>query len=89
VTAEAVHGGFSRKTGPRARLVESREEGLVLEQVPVAPFGRERLQPVGYREDLEVLLSLHVLQGQDVSTEETPHVAIPFHFVDRRPLARL
>ena len=73
LAAEAVHRGLVRQARPRRRLVEGRQQRLVLEQVGVAAVARERPQVVGDLEDAEELVPAEVLEGQDVATEEAPH----------------
>ena len=71
--AEAMHGGLVGEARPGARLVERRQERLVLEQVRVAPVAGERAQVVGDLEDPEELVPAEVLEREDVATGETAH----------------
>jgi hypothetical protein len=73
VAAEPVHGRLVGQPGAGRRLVEGGDQGLVGEEVGVAPLPGDRLQSVAHREDVLELGTLEVPQRQDVAPGEAPH----------------
>ena len=73
VTAEAVHRGFGRHPGARARLVERRQQRLVLQQIGVAAALGDRCELVAGLEHALEVGALKVLERQDVAAQKAPH----------------
>ena len=75
--AETMHRRLGREPRPRARLVERRQQRLVLEEIAVATVAGVRTKVVGDLEHPEEVLPAEVLEGQDVPTQEAPHRGPP------------
>ena len=71
--AQAVHRRLGGHARARARLVERREERLVLAEVGVAPVVRERRQLLADLEDARVVVTLEIPERQDVTSDEASH----------------
>ncbi len=77
VAAEAVHGRLVGQPGAGRRLVEGRDQRLVLQQVAVAAVAGDRLELLGHLEDAEELVPLEVLERENVATTEAAHRLSP------------
>ena len=86
VAAEPVHRRLGREPRARARLVEGRQQRLVRQQVGVPPALGDRRELVADLEDALEVSSLEVLERQDVSSEEAPHLVPSFRL---EPFSRL
>ncbi len=62
MSAQAMHGRFSAKTGARAGLIEGSHQRLVAEQIAIAPVTCIRFQVFSNLKDTHVIVALEILQ---------------------------
>jgi hypothetical protein len=78
MSPKTVHGGFMRQTRARGRLIERRDEGLLLEQIHVLSGPRDGLHLLSHIEHMEKFIPLEFLEGKNVTTGKTTHTNLLF-----------